>query len=183
MRRQGLRSRSKSNRSNCLNNKANDLIGFGLDYSYFSTVRRQYVQSQRVSFFTLGYQLHSVESFLDVLSTNKVRVLVDVRQNPVSRKRGFSKNSLEKTVHANGISYFHLPCLGTPVRIRNLYARTGNMKRALQQYQVHLRSKKRCLQSLLQLVTSQQFCLICLESDYNTCHRGVIAQQLAEMTV
>jgi uncharacterized protein (DUF488 family) len=149
---------------------------------YFSTVRRKHPPSQNVSFFTLGYQSHSVRSFLGILSANKVRVLVDVRQNPVSRKPGFSKGCLEKSVHAYGIEYVHLPCLGTPLRIRQIYARTGNVQGALQQYERHLRSKKQCLESLLHRVTSQQFCLLCLESDHNSCHRSVIAQQLTEMT-
>jgi len=145
-------------------------------------VPNEHTLPRDVSFFTLGYQSHTVKSFLRILSANRVRVLVDVRQNPVSRKPGFSKRRLEKSVHARGLEYVHLPCLGTPSRIRKVYARTGNIQGALQQYEQHLRSNKQCLEYLLRRVTSRQFCLLCLETDHNSCHRSVIAQQLTEMT-
>jgi uncharacterized protein (DUF488 family) len=134
------------------------------------------------TFFTLGYQSHTVRTFFELLSDNEVDVLVDVRQNPVSRKHGFSKRSLERSASRLGITYHHFPCLGTPARIRKLYSQTGNVTRALKEYSEHLRSHKKCLLSLLQTVTFKQFCLLCLESDYTSCHRSVIAHQLTEMT-
>ena len=109
-------------------------------------------------------------------------MLVDVRQNPVSRKTGFSKYPLQESVSKLGIEYFHFACLGTPLRIRRQYLRTGNIRKALEQYEEYLRSRKRCLQALLRRVTSRQFCLLCLEGDYNSCHRSVIAEKLTEMT-
>ena len=134
------------------------------------------------TFFTLGYQSHTVRTLLGLLSTNGVDVLVDVRENPVSRKRGFSKIRLAESTAQLGIEYFHFPCLGTPHRIRKLYSRTGNIESALQLYEEYLRSREKCLRSLLERVTSKYFCLLCLESDYTSCHRSIIALKLAEMT-
>lgn len=134
------------------------------------------------SFFTIGYQFHTSRTFLSLLAANRVKVLVDVRQNPVSRKRGFSKRRLEESTARLGIGYLHFPCLGTPIRIRRLFGKTGDATRALEQYEKHLRVRRKCLESLVKAVSSRYFCLLCLESDYNSCHRSVIADRLTEMT-
>ena len=134
------------------------------------------------SFFTLGYQHHSPASLWHVLAKNGVTVLIDVRQNPISRKPGFSKHSLEERSARIGIKYLHLPCLGTPPAIRKLYCRSGNVERALQKYEQFLQWRIGCLDSLIRIATSNHCCLLCLESDYTSCHRSVIASRLTEMT-
>jgi uncharacterized protein (DUF488 family) len=134
------------------------------------------------NFFTLGYQSHNIRTLLAVLSENGINVLVDVRQNPVSRKSGFSKAHLERSVMRSGIEYVHFPCLGTPARIRKLYSKTGDTQKALEQYQKHLRRRGECLQSLVRIATSKHICLMCLEADHSSCHRSVIAQKLMEMS-
>jgi len=145
-------------------------------------VKTSRASSRPRTFFTLGYESHTLRTLLGLLSTNGVDVLVDVRQNPVSRKYGFSKIHLEESAAQSGIEYFHFPCLGTPQRIRKLYSRNGNIESALRLYEEHLRSREECLRSLLERVTSKYFCLLCLESDYTSCHRSIIALKLAEMT-
>ena len=132
--------------------------------------------------FTLGYQSHNIRTLLAVLSQNGVNVLVDVRQNPVSRKSGFSKGHLERSIARSGIEYLHFPCLGTPARIRKLYSKTGDTRKALQQYQKHLRRRGKCLRSLVRIAASSHICLMCLEADHTSCHRSVIAQKLMELS-
>ena len=70
--------------------------------------------SAQTSIFTIGYQGMSVDEFLKKLRRNSVRVLVDVRRNPISRKPGFSKKKLAAKLHEIGIDYHHLPELGIP---------------------------------------------------------------------
>jgi uncharacterized protein (DUF488 family) len=134
------------------------------------------------SFYTLGYQSHTFSTMVKLLAGHDVRVLVDVRQNPVSRKKGFSRKHLEQAVSFFGISYLHCPELGTPPRIRKTYLYSGNVQKALTQYEKHLRTRESVLQTLLKRVRTQRFCLLCLEADHNFCHRSIIAQVLTEMT-
>lgn len=134
------------------------------------------------NFYTLGYEGHTLPTMMRLLLANNVSLLIDVRQNPVSRKRGFSRTCLERSVPEFGVAYLHCPQLGTPPVIRTIYMKTGNIKRALIQYEKHLRMQMKFLQSFFLKVRSQRFCLLCLESDHNSCHRGVIAQVLTEMT-
>jgi hypothetical protein len=46
---------------------------------------------------TIGYEGHSVESYLNALLQNGITILCDVRRNPISRKYGFSKGTLSQT--------------------------------------------------------------------------------------
>ena len=133
-------------------------------------------------FFTLGYQGHNLPSILRVLKQNDIDLLIDVRQNPVSRKAGFSASRLQTELGRRGIEYAHYPCLGTPTHIRLQYRKNGNAFMALKAYATYLSTKKVCLQSLIDFASSKRFCLLCLETDHNLCHRGVIAKKLVEMT-
>jgi uncharacterized protein (DUF488 family) len=140
------------------------------------------VKDRHKVFFTVGYQGHNIPSILRVLKENDVGLIIDVRQNPVSRKAGFSGSRLQTELERRGIKYAHFPCLGTPSHIRLQYQKNGNALAALKAYATYLRSKIRCLESLIDFASSERFCLLCLESDHNLCHRGVIADKLAEMT-
>lgn len=117
-----------------------------------------------------------------ILEGNRVGVLVDVRQNPISRKKGFSKKQLEKTIPNFGISYMHCPELGTPPPVRKIYATTGNVQEALARYEEYLRARQRTLETFFRMVKAERFCLLCLEADHRACHRSIIAQVLNEMT-
>lgn len=61
---------------------------------------------------TIGYEGHSLESYLNRLLKGGISLLCDVRRNPISRKYGFSKNTLARGCEGVGIRYEHLPDLG-----------------------------------------------------------------------
>jgi uncharacterized protein (DUF488 family) len=61
---------------------------------------------------TIGYEGHTLESYLNSLLRAGVTVLCDVRRNPISRKYGFSKGALSRACERLGIRYEHLPKLG-----------------------------------------------------------------------
>ncbi|MBT8274964.1 MAG: DUF488 domain-containing protein, partial [Bacteroidia bacterium] len=63
-------------------------------------------------FFTIGYEGISLETYLNKLIINDVRLLVDVRKNSFSMKYGFSKSQLKNACEGVGITYMHLPQLG-----------------------------------------------------------------------
>ena len=46
--------------------------------------------------FTIGYEGISLEAYLNKLLKNNVQILIDVRNNPMSMKFGFTKSSLQK---------------------------------------------------------------------------------------
>lgn len=137
--------------------------------------------NSRRTFFTIGYQAHTVFSIIKVLRANNVALLVDVRESPTSRKPGFSKGNLDKSLSNFGIDYMHFPCLGTPPAIRRYYLQGGRTEVALQRYDRYLESKTSCLHSLVDAVADRQCCLLCLETCYAKCHRSIIANKLARI--
>jgi uncharacterized protein (DUF488 family) len=55
-----------------------------------------------------------------------VKTIVDGRELPLSRKKGFSKSTFCAALSAHGIAYLHMPALGCPKPIRNQYKADGN---------------------------------------------------------
>ena len=51
---------------------------------------------------------------------------MDVRELPLSRKKGFSKSAFCAALSAHGMAYLHAPALGFPKPIRNQYKADGN---------------------------------------------------------
>jgi len=142
----------------------------------------EFRKAPNTTFFTIGYQAHSLESLICSLNENGVQTLIDVRQNPCSRKAGFSKRRLQDAITQAGMKYLHNPGLGTPPRIRDMYRSTGDIVEVLAEYDRHLSSNMEAVESLAQMALSTKVCLLCLEQDHNMCHRGIIARKLCEMT-
>ena len=62
--------------------------------------------------FTIGYEGLSLEAFINILIKNDIRLLCDVRKNPISRKFGFSRVQLESVLPNLKINYINIPELG-----------------------------------------------------------------------
>jgi uncharacterized protein (DUF488 family) len=58
-----------------------------------------------MALFTFGYEGLSIADFIARLTSSGVREVFDVRDLPLSRKRGFSKKSFAAALEAAGISY------------------------------------------------------------------------------
>jgi uncharacterized protein (DUF488 family) len=76
--------------------------------------------------FTLGYEGLNVDTYIAALKLHDIHTLVDVRELPLSRKKGFSKNVLAARLDAEGIGYLHLRSLGAPRPIRHALRADGD---------------------------------------------------------
>ncbi|MEY2953224.1 MAG: hypothetical protein RLZZ401_1311 [Pseudomonadota bacterium] len=76
--------------------------------------------------FTLGYEGLTIDAFIARLQAAQVQTVVDVRELPLSRKKGFSKSAFCAALSAHGVAYLHAPALGCPKPIRNQYKADGN---------------------------------------------------------
>ncbi|MGH2622635.1 MAG: DUF488 family protein, partial [Sphingobacterium sp.] len=83
-----------------------------LDSEEIKVVNDSKPTSNSIILFTIGYEGVSLESYLLKLIKNGVKVLVDVRRNPLSMKFGFSKTLLKKYCSAVDIEYIHIPEVG-----------------------------------------------------------------------
>jgi uncharacterized protein (DUF488 family) len=130
---------------------------------------------------TIGYEGLKPEDFLDKLLENKVSFLIDVRQNPNSRKQGFSKSQLEMFLEDNDIHYLHFQELGTPKELRQNLKDGLDYEAFFKEYEDYLRDQGESLESLKGLVEKATCCLMCFEKNYQECHRQVISSAIEEM--
>lgn len=131
--------------------------------------------------FTIGYELHrSPASLIAALHAAGVRRLVDVRELPLSRRRGFSKTSLAAALQEAAIEYEHTRALGNPKPYRDLY-RSGRLGEGEERYRAHLHDASYAtLVELSETIAETPTCLLCFEAAHEECHRAVIVEALAD---
>lgn len=131
---------------------------------------------------SLGYEGHTPETLLDLLVEHGVRVLVDVRLNPISRKPGFSKRRLAESLAVAGIEYVHEPALGTPKEDRAAFQR-GDGEEGRERVRERL-AEGEGHEALVRLVDGahqQHVAVLCLEHAPNRCHRQVVTTLAHEL--
>ncbi len=128
---------------------------------------------------TIGYEGLTTEEFIHLLKREEVQTVVDVRQLPLSRKRGFSKASLAAMVQSHDMRYVHMRALGTPKDIRNDYHKSHDVVAFAARYKSYLDTQPDVVADLAELASKERCCLLCVESDPNHCHRLIVAEQVA----
>jgi uncharacterized protein (DUF488 family) len=128
---------------------------------------------------TIGYEQHrEPASLVSALREARVERLVDVRELPLSRRRGFSKSSLSEALALAGIAYKHERALGNPKPYRDLY-KSGAVEAGRRAYTRHLRNGSGwAVDWLGETLTDQRTCVLCVEHDHRVCHRDVIVGEL-----
>jgi uncharacterized protein (DUF488 family) len=136
------------------------------------------IRRRRPALLTIGYQNRTVDDIIAALRAARVKVLVDVRLTPMSRKPGLSKNGLAARLHEAGIDYIHLPALGNPRDNRDSYRRGDEA--AVAKYRNVLRTPEgqAALDQLVRLATQKRVALMCFEHDAAECHRSMVAGAL-----
>jgi hypothetical protein len=127
-----------------------------------------------IEFFTVGYEGRTLDDFIGILLDAGVERVVDVRELPLSRKRGFSKNGLAGALAERGIEYVHVRAAGNPHRdLRH------DVARCLAAYREHLRENPAAVEEVLAALKGRRAALLCVEHDHTACHRSVLAARLA----
>jgi uncharacterized protein (DUF488 family) len=132
---------------------------------------------------TIGYEGVTIQEFVATLKRASINAIIDVRDIPLSRKKGFSKNQLAEALREHGIEYVHLKGLGDPREGREA-ARAGNYSLFRKIFAKHMNSKiaREALEHATALVGDYRACLMCFEADYEQCHRSIVAEHLARIT-
>lgn len=151
-----------------------------LSQEEFEKVIKAKPKSNKTVLFTIGYEGISLEEYLVRLIKNDVKVLVDVRNNPLSMKYGFSKSQLKKYCTSLGIEYIHIPEVGIQSDQRQelntqsdydtlfaLYRKNNLTQTTAQQMQIlHL------------LKHHKRIALTCFEANICQCHRKHLAEAI-----
>ncbi|MDR2086494.1 MAG: DUF488 family protein [Dysgonamonadaceae bacterium] len=130
--------------------------------------------------FTIGYEGKTLETYINLLIINNIKVLCDVRKNPLSKKWGFSKSLLKDACEKVDIKYVHIPQLGIESEERHNLKTFSDYKRLFETYEkTTLIANNSYLLSIIEILReNQRVALTCFEKDVSMCHRGVIAKNL-----
>jgi uncharacterized protein (DUF488 family) len=133
--------------------------------------------------YTLGYESAAIEDFIATLKIADVERVIDIREYPVSRRKGFSKSILQALLQANNIDYVHLKGLGDPKEGRDA-ARAGDHKKFVRIFTEHMKTAQAVadLKTAIDLAGSSVSCLLCYEREPTGCHRTIVAKAIAADT-
>lgn len=136
--------------------------------------------------FSIGYADHTPESLVSLLRDSGVQLVIDVRANPVSRKKGFSKRLLAEALEAGGMEYRSIRELGIPTSDRK--AATGGSSGwndLLAAYAESLsvpQERGGAATALAEDSRGSATAIMCLESDLDHCHRKPLSEWIAAKT-
>lgn len=127
----------------------------------------------RETTFTIGYAGRTITEFVRVLRDAGVDRVVDVRELPLSRKKGFSKTALAVALSKANIEYVHLRAAGNPFRDQK-----ADVAKCLALYAGYVDEHAEVVEGVEAAVRGQRAALLCFEATADECHRGVIAARL-----
>lgn len=140
-------------------------------------------KSNKTVLFTIGYEGISLEEYLVRLLKNDVKVLVDVRNNPLSMKYGFSKSQLKKYCGSLGIEYVHIPEVGIQSEQRQELNTQSDYDKLFAVYRKNNLSKTSSYQNeILKLLKQhKRIALTCFEANICQCHRKHLAEAIENL--
>jgi uncharacterized protein (DUF488 family) len=144
----------------------------------FAGVEAWVVGGNIMTLFSFGYEGLRIDEFVARLQGVGVRVVLDVRQLPLSRKPGFSKSALAARLRKSGIAYRHIPALGCPRLIRDRYKSDGDWPAYARAFRAYLAGQEDALAEVARIAGKIEACLVCFEADHKLCHRSLVARAI-----
>lgn len=127
---------------------------------------------------TIGHSTRPISEFLELLTLNKIRLLVDIRRLPGSRKfPHFNRDLLEESLRDAGMQYVHLAGLGGKRRQDRHSKNTVWRNTSFRAYADYMESPEfqESAQELMQLARRETTCIMCSEAVWWRCHRSLVA--------
>ncbi len=133
--------------------------------------------------YTLGYEGISLEEYLNKLISKDIRVLIDVRNNPMSMKYGFTKSQLLNACNSVGIQYFHFPEVGIVSEQRQELNNQADYDKLFKKYKneilPHTISSQENILNILK--EQKRIALTCFEANICQCHRKHLAEAIVRL--
>ncbi len=151
-----------------------------LERSEYEQVSQSWNHTTSPCLFTIGYEGLTIDAYLNILVSNNIAVLVDVRKNPISMKFGFSKTRLSDYTRIAGIAYTHIPDLGIPSNLRQELNSKAAYKNLFDYYSSQiLPTQKDAIERLKAIVQDYgRVAITCFEADHQFCHRHKVTEHL-----
>jgi uncharacterized protein (DUF488 family) len=132
--------------------------------------------------YTIGFTKKTAKQFFEILRTNGIECLVDIRLHPDGQLSGFSKKEdlsyfLKELISCG---YRHMPNLAPTDDILKTYRKDHDW----QKYELAFEElmKQRGIPDVLDqtLFEEKACCLLCSEDTPEKCHRRLVAERLAD---
>jgi uncharacterized protein (DUF488 family) len=130
---------------------------------------------------TIGHSTRSIDEFINMLLSFQMRVLVDVRNFPGSRRYPhFNKEALEISLAKNNVDYVHLKELGGRRKPKPGSINTMWRNDAFRGYADYMESDdfKKAVEQLEILADKHRTAFMCSEAVWWRCHRSLISDYL-----
>lgn len=133
----------------------------------------------------IGYEGLTLDAFVSKLRLRGVQIVVDVRLNAISRKKGFSKRALSDALAGSGIEYVHMPALGNQRDNRAGYSEldseAAHEVRARFNDTLASEAAASALEELAELARSRDVVVFCFEQDERHCHREQVISEVSRL--
>ena len=133
--------------------------------------------------YSVGYEGLMLDGLLDLLLKTGITRLIDVRCNPVARRFGFHKSTLDRHCNDVGIAYVHVPELGIPSSWRASLEDLSSYERLFERYERDvLPAQKASIEFVGRMLREKPSAMMCMEADPVCCHRTRLAHTVATLT-
>jgi uncharacterized protein (DUF488 family) len=132
----------------------------------------------RSALFTIGYEGRELAELIAILSAKRIDRVIDIRELPLSRRRGFSKTPLGEALRAGGIDYVHMREAGNPYRKEKEVLPPAKL---LAKYERHLSKADDVVEHVAATARGCRAALLCYEAEPGVCHRSVLAPRVAQL--
>ncbi len=140
-------------------------------------------RNDQEGFFSIGYEGLSLEKYLNLLIKKDIKILADVRKNPISRKYGFSRKTLSNALENIGIHYVSFAELGIESQERQVLYTQADYDALFAKYERNVLSNRgSALDALYKLYTKEKrVAVTCFEKNPLQCHRTRVLRHLTEL--
>jgi uncharacterized protein (DUF488 family) len=136
--------------------------------------------TNKLAVYTAGYEGLLVDGFLNRLLHHGIERVIDVRNNPVSRRYGFHGGTLSRLCSRLGMEYVHFPDLGIPPEDRQGLMGPSDYRALFRRYEdAVLPTRVASVGKVASLLSEKPGVLVCSESDPEQCHRSRLARVVA----
>ena len=138
---------------------------------------------QNTTLYTIGYEGISLEAYLNKLIKNDIKLLVDVRHNPLSQKFGFSKSQLIRNCESLNIEYMHFAEVGIQSEYRKELREQSDYDNLFKSYRKKtlMKTIKTQEKILFLLKEKKRIALTCFEANICQCHRKHLAEAITQL--
>ena len=131
---------------------------------------------------TIGHSTRTIDEFISLLQANQIRLLVDVRSLPGSKRYPqFNKEALADSLGKTGIRYDHFPELGGRRKAKPESKNTAWRNASFRGYADYMETEefRKGVERLLDLAAGAgPTAIMCAEAVWWRCHRSLISDYL-----